>query len=159
MKNTAVAAVVLAGAAALTGTAVSSAAPSPDAKTTSSQAATNTMRWRLVELTDRSVGRTHFAGTDAIHSRESGKFLGYDAITGSFNPQTESVSVHVSAAIKGGLIVGRVSDDVPGDNFAFQGPILSGTGKYRCIDGNIRGHAGKKEGIVFITLRHSNVCS
>ena len=150
MKRSAVAAAALVGASALTGSVVA-----PGSATTAAPQM-HTKRMVLHQTESHNVGRTSFIGADVDRSR-AGKIVGYDAITGKFYPTSGKVVIDVAFALKGGIIMARVSSHGPGDNgvVRYQGPILKGSGKYKGIDGTITAHSpSENEAKTFVKLRY-----
>jgi hypothetical protein len=144
MKKSALAAVALLGVSAVSGAAVLPGAATADSKA-------KTMRFVLHQKTSHSLGRFDFAGTDVV--KRADKVIGYDAITGHYYPATNSVIVMVSFALKDGIITSRVSSSAAEPNH-YDGPIISGTGKYKGIDGTISAHSpSQRSKKTFVTLK------
>ena len=145
MKKSAVAV-----AAALVATSVlSGAAVMPGAAT--EDRSPHTKRFVLHETAGHDVGNRSFAGTDKIRSRHSHEVLGFDSFTGKFYPRTNKVVLDVAFALKGGIIVGRVS--FHGSDPHFDGPILKGTSNYKGIGGTIEGRLTDSRK-TFVTLHY-----
>jgi hypothetical protein len=145
MKRSAVAAVALVGASALTGSAVvpgSASSVAPEM---------HTKRLVLGQTQERNVGKFSFVGSDIVKSRASGKVVGFDSITGKFYPKKEKFVVQIALALKGGIIVGRVSGK--GEAREFDGRILKGSGKYSGVEGTIQGRFAN-ESRVHLTLHY-----
>jgi hypothetical protein len=143
---------VLAAVALLAGSALSGAAVLPGTAAAGTDSKAKTMKFVLHEKTSHSVGRYDFAGTDV--AKRAGKVIGYDAITGHYFPATDSVTIDVSVALKGGIITGRVSSDPDTPN-QYNGPILNGTGKYKGIDGTVSAHSPSESSKkTFVTLNY-----
>jgi hypothetical protein len=94
-------------------------------------------------------------GTDEV--RKNGEVIGYNALTGRFVQSRNQVVVRVGVALRGGVIMGRVTADEPqeGEAIVFRGPILGGSGRYDGIRGRIvaRIPADDTEGRAHVTLR------
>jgi hypothetical protein len=148
MKRTAIAAVALAGATALTGASVSSsAAPSTDTKSV------HVLNRRVHELKDHQVGHNAYTGTDVIRCRKTLEFLGYDAGTAKVLTARKVLKVHLAFAVKGGLIVARMSAHF-NESDVFTGRVLSGTGKFKGIAGTMTARSKpSNDKVTFITLR------
>ena len=145
MKKSVVAAAALVGASALTGSAVL-----PGSATTAAPEM-HTKRLVLTQSDEHNVGGgAAFVGSDTVRSESSREIVGYDAITGKFYPKQEKFVVQIALALKGGIIVGRVS--AKGEVREFDGRILKGTGKYKGIDGTIHGRFSRQK--VHLTLHY-----
>jgi len=105
----------------------------------------------LHETGGHGLGGNTFVGTDKARSRATNEVVGFDTFTGHFSRATNKVVIHVALALKGGIIVGRVTFD--GSQPRFDGRILKGTGKFQGVNGTITGRStnGKK---TFVTLRY-----
>ena len=136
MKRSAVAAAVLVGVSAL-GADVLPGAAAPDSTTTSEirTSAMQTKRWILRETAVEVVGKRSAASTDIIRSRVTGKIVGYDSGVSRYYPRSERVVWQVAFALQGGIIVARLNVDLA--QTQHNGRILSGTGKYRGIEGTM----------------------
>ena len=122
-----IAAGVIAAGTALTGAALVSQSPA------SAEPPANTLRFVSHNTAEHKVGKFAFA-SDGV-DKTLGKVIGYDALIGTFHPKTNTVSIDVGVALKGGLITVNVQQ--PGDSLTGKGTILSGTGIYRGISGTI----------------------
>lgn len=143
MKRSAVAAVALVGASVLTGSAV------VPGSATSAAPEMHTKRLVLGQSKERDVGKFTFVGSDIVRSRASGDVVGFDSITGRFYPKKQRFVVQIGLALKGGIIVGRVSG---GESREFDGRILKGSGKYSGVQGTIHGRFTRER--VHLTLRY-----
>lgn len=134
--------------ALITATALSGAAVSADSA--AAQSTVHTTRLVLHQTGTHQLGRNSFGGTDRAMSRATGKVVGFDAITGTFNRKTHEAHIQVALAIKGGIIQGHIT--LPENQQRFRGPITHGSGAYRGISGTISGRtvSGTK---TFVTLR------
>ncbi|WP_460820605.1 hypothetical protein [Nocardioides ungokensis] len=83
-------------------------------------------------------------------SRETGKIVGFDAITGTFNRKTHDAFIQVALALKGGIVVGNVTlhEGVK----RFHGPITQGSGAFSGISGTITGRQVGDGTKTFVTL-------
>ena len=81
-----------------------------------------------------NLGKYDFAGTDKISDRSTGKFLGYDAITGHFDPKANTARIHAALALKGGLLIARVHNVTEN---SYKGRITGGTGAYQGVTGTL----------------------
>ncbi|GAA2156687.1 hypothetical protein GCM10009844_45170 [Nocardioides koreensis] len=138
-----------ASAALISVTMLSGAAVLPGAATAKSTV--HTTKLVLTETGSHNVGKNSFVGTDKARSAETGKFVGFDTVSGSFNRKTHEASVDVALAVKGGLIIGHVS--LNESDPRFKGTITSGTGAFEGITGTIRGRQVGDTGKTFVTLR------
>jgi hypothetical protein len=142
------AAVALIGTSALSGSAVltGSATAAPEM---------HTKRLVLHNTAERNVGKFTFVGSDTVRSRSSGKVVGYDTISGKFYPREEKIVVQIAFALKGGIIVSRVSAHSAEGVSRFDGRILKGSGRYLGIDGEIEGRFPQgNSNKVFVTLHY-----
>jgi hypothetical protein len=125
----------IAAAAALVGlTGLSGAAIVP---ATGAGGGAHTRHLVLHETGSHQLNENAFVGTDKARSARTGDVVGFDSFTGRFFPAKHRVVIQVALALKGGIIVGRVS--FGSEQRRFEGPILKGTGKYRGVDGSITG--------------------
>jgi hypothetical protein len=138
-----------AAAAALATTAALSGAAATPGVATEDRAA-HTKRLVLNQIAFTQLGNNSLVGADKVRSRATGKVVGYDSLTITFNPQTATASVDVALALRGGLIVGRVKVEETSEHF--EGRILTGTGKYKGIEGTITGREPGRN--VYVTLRY-----
>jgi len=140
---------VAASAALITATTLSGAAVLAGSAT--AQSTVHTTKLVLHETGSHDLGRNSFAGTDKARSAATGKVVGFDTISGSFNRKTHEASVDVALALKGGLVVGHVT--LTESSPRFKGTITSGTGAFEGITGTIRGRQVGDTGKTFVTLR------
>lgn len=138
-----------AAAALITATTLSAAAVLPGSATAGG--ATHTTKLVLHETGSHQVGKNSFTGTDKARSRATGKVVGFDTISGSFNRKTHEAALDVALALRGGLIIGHVT--LPEKGHRFTGTITSGTGAYEGITGSIRGREVGNSPKTFVTLR------
>jgi hypothetical protein len=146
MRKLAFAAVGVAAAAGLTGAAVLPGSAAHDAATT-------TRHYVLHQTGSHDLGKYSFAGTDKI--KHAGKVVGFDVITGKFNPRQNTVAIQVSFALKGGIIHARVHNlpFTPGGPSRFVGRITGGSGKYHGASGTIEAHSpAGNDKKTFVTL-------
>jgi hypothetical protein len=138
----------LSGAAVLSSAATATApGPAPVER------ATHTKKLLLNETASHDVGKTSFVGTDRIRSASTHEVIGYDSLSGRFNEKTGKVSVHVAVALRGGIMLGKVSfiaDAGP----EFAGTITQGSGRYDGVTGTITGRFAR-HGRTFVTLRYT----
>jgi len=143
-------AVAAAAAVLVTTSVLSGAAVVPGSAT--EDRAVHTKRLVLHETASHNLGKRAFAGTDKIRSRHSHELVGYDSYTGTFYPRKEKAVLDVAMALKGGVIVGRVSlDDFT--KYRFDGRILKGTGKYKGIEGTATGRLTDSKK-TYLTLKY-----
>lgn len=133
MNKSAVAAVALVGASALTGSAVL------PGSATSAAPEMHTKRLVLQELGSREIGKSTFAGADKIRSAKTREVVGFDTYTARYYRSKDKVVLQVALALKGGVMVGRVS--FGGRESRFDGRILKGSGKYSGVEGTISGRS------------------
>ena len=142
MKKSAATAAALVATTVLSGAAVMPGSATEDR-------AMHTKRLVLHEIASHEVGRYAFAGADTARSRSTHEVVGYDSYTGKFYPATNKVVIDVAFALKGGVIVGRVSLSETEERF--HGRILKGTGRYNGIEGTITGREGRN---VYLTMHY-----
>ena len=121
------------------------------ADSATAQSTVHTTKLVLHETGSHDLGRNSFTGTDRARSAATGKIVGFDTISGSFNRKTHEAPLDVALALKGGLIVGHVTLVESGPRF--KGNIMSGTGAFEGITGTIRGREVGDTGRTFVTLR------
>ena len=143
-KSAAAAAAVLVATSVLSGAAVMPGAATEDRSP-------HTKRFVLHETASHGLGDRTFAGTDKVRSRHSGQLVGFDTFTGKFYPRTNKVVIDTAFALRGGIIVGRLS--IHGSDPHFDGPILKGTGNYKGIGGTIEGRLTNSRR-TFLTLHY-----
>jgi len=108
----------------------------------------------LRETASRDLSRRTFAGTDKVKSASSRELVGFDSYTGRFYPHKQKAVLQVAFALKGGIIIARVSATFTSDSPPpISGRILKGTGKYKGIDGTVTGRLTDSDK-VFITLHY-----
>ena len=117
------------------------------------RASAHVKRVVLHEIRAHQLGARSFAGVDRIRSRESGKIVGFDSFTGTFNPRTDRSRIWVGIALRGGTMQGRVSQR--DESSRFRGLILNGTGTYRGARGSITGHSVDDSNRTVVTLRYT----
>ena len=143
------AAAAAASAALVATTVLSGAAVMPGAAT--EDRSPHTKRFVLHETGSHSVGERAFAGSDKIRSRHSHEVVGFDSTTGKYFPRMNKSVADLAFALKGGIIVGRLSFDASDPHFA--GRILKGTGNYKGIGGTIEGRLTNSRK-TFLTLHY-----
>lgn len=151
MSKRALAAAALVSVTALTG-ATATAVPG----TAATERQVETTRVVLTELASHQLGRNTFAGADRV--RSDGRLVGFGNYTGRFHPSDGTVTVNVSLALRGGIIVLRAADiDTSETSDRFDGFIVTGAGKYRDVDGTFRGRfvSGAQGEKVVLNLRYT----
>jgi len=136
MKKLVLAAVALAGVAAFTGASAAPAA-APRVASGSEDRVVHILRWKLTEIASHNAGRHGFVTADRIRSVRTGKIIGYDSVSGTFDPWTARARIDVAASLKGGILVARVHADFDSGDEVFRGPVLKGTGKFLGAKGKI----------------------
>ncbi len=145
-----------AGAALLLGlSTLGGAASLSQASATSAPGDWHVRHFTSTTLEETEIGQTGFVGTDVV--RANGKVIGYNALTGRYLAKRNRIVVRVGIALRGGVILGRVSADAPQENegIRFRGPVLGGSGFYEGISGRIVAvvPADDTEGRARVTLR------
>lgn len=96
-----------------------------------------------------------FVGTDTV--RAHGKVIGYNSISGRFRRHPDRIVVRVGIALRGGIILGRLTAPAPAEDedIRFAGPVLAGSGYYDGITGRLVAvlPAGNEQGRARVTLR------
>ena len=112
---------------------------------------THTLKFVAVSDKGHGLGRTGFAGTEI--ERNHGKFVGYDVISGTYNPSTQAVQIYVAVTRKGGLLYGKVHSTSPS---TYVGRITGGAGRFAGAKGTLTArnapHNNKK---TFITIHYT----
>ncbi len=138
------------GAAVIASTALSGAAFVGPADAT---ATTHTLKF--VAISDRShgAGRFGFEGTDI--NRNHGRFVGYDLISGIYNPQTQTVRIYVAIARKGGLLFSRIHSR-PGSQSEYVGRITGGSGRFAGATGTLTArNAPHNDNRTYVTVHYT----
>ncbi|MFY9913939.1 MAG: hypothetical protein WAK18_04665 [Nocardioidaceae bacterium] len=137
-----------AGAALVATTALSGAGLAGSA-----DAAPVTHTLKFVAFSDKGhgVGRTGFAGTEI--DRNHGKFVGYDLISGTYNPTTQAVQIYIAVTRKGGLLFARVHST---SQTTYVGRVTGGAGRFAGAKGTLTAqnapHNDKK---TFVTIHYT----
>lgn len=121
----------IAGVAAgfLTLMGVAAAAPSGSA---AADSALVTLRVTAHSTGQHQTSKTTFIGSDTDRSPATHAIIGYDVVSGKFDPATGKVTLYVAAALKGGTI-DMVFHST--SSSSFRGKITGGSGKYATITG------------------------
>ena len=146
LATTAVAALALAG---ISGASVSSGAAGSDAR----ERTHHVKRLVLKEVETHSPAQNQFLGADRYRSKATHEIVGYDSFTGSFDPDTGRVKFWSGISLRGGLIVTFVN--TPAGDPTFTGRIVSGTGRYRGIEGTVFGRPMPEQSKALIILRYT----
>jgi hypothetical protein len=93
------------------------------------------MRFVAVQSSQHKVSQYGFVAVEK--DRRRGVLVGYDTLSGRFDPDTQTVRVHVAVARFGGLLFvsGRVTQDG-----AFTGNVTGGTNFFQGMSGTANGH-------------------
>lgn len=128
------------------------------ATVTQASSAEESTEWRTTRFVSKTLAETGLGPRRFVEADEvikNGEVIGYNAITGRF--ADHRLVVRVGIALRGGVIMGRVSADEPrqGEGIVFRGPILGGSGRYDGIRGRIvaRIAADDTEGRAHVILR------
>ncbi len=119
------------GTAVIASTALSGAA---FVGTADASPASGTLKFVAISDRGHGAGRFGFEGTDI--NRNHGRFVGYDMISGIFNPRTRSVRIYVAIARKGGLLFSRLHNR-PGSQSEYVGRVTGGSGRFAGATGTI----------------------
>jgi len=137
-----------AAAALIASTAISGAAFVGAADASSVQ---RTLKFVTISDRNHNVGRTSFEGTEI--ERNHGRFVGYDVITGTFHPATESVTIYVALSRKGGLMFARLHSTSP---TTLVGKVTGGSGRFAGATGTINArNAPHNDNRTFVTVHYT----
>jgi hypothetical protein len=100
----------------------------------SADAALTTHHMRFITHSDRNIqfGKRTFGSTEI--ERHNGHRVGFDVISGKFNPATHSVTIYISVARRGGLLHARVHSVSP---TAYVGRVTGGSGRFMGARGTV----------------------
>jgi hypothetical protein len=107
----------------------------------SAQSTTQTAHWVLYQTASHNLRMGDFVGTDRVTDAASGRTVGYDSITGHFDPKAKRATIQAAFSLRGGIIVVRVHLINGGPKF--RGHIVTSTGAFAGATGTVRGHEGK----------------
>jgi hypothetical protein len=103
------------------------------------------------EVAHHDFGANTFGGTSRL--RSNGKFAGYTSFTGSLHPQREEVHIQLAYALRGGIIIARVT--IPYRSARFQGLLVKGSGKYSGVQGTLTGRFTEGDAAkTYVTLHY-----
>jgi hypothetical protein len=93
-----------------------------------------TMHMRFIAHSDRNIrfGPDTFGGTEI--DRRNGHRVGFDLISGRFHPATQTVTIYVAVARRGGLLYGRVHAVSPTQ---YVGRVTGGSGRFKGASGTV----------------------
>ena len=93
-----------------------------------------TMHMRFIAHSDRNInfGRATFGGTEI--DRRAGHRVGFDLISGKFDPATGTVTIDVAVARRGGLLYGKVHT-VSATRYV--GRVTGGSGRFKGASGTV----------------------
>jgi hypothetical protein len=144
VKKSAIAAAALAGV-----TAISGAATLPGSAASDSHV--QTIRFVQRELTHHEFTPNTFAGASRV--RSAGEIAGYVSFAGRLLPKKEKVHVQLAYALRGGIILVRVS--IPFRSARFRGSIINGSGRYNGVQGTLTGRFAQGDAAkTFVTLNY-----
>ena len=110
---------------------------------------------KFVATSDRShgAGRLGFEGTEI--ERNHGRFVGYDVLSGKFNPRTEQVQIFIAVSRQGGLLFGRVHSLI-GQEDHYRGVVTGGSGRFVGARGTITArNAPANNDRTFVTVHYT----
>lgn len=140
---------MVSAAAVIASTALSGAAV---VGTADASSVTRTLKF--VAISDRShgAGRLGFEGTEI--ERNHGRFVGYDVITGIFNPATRSVRIYIAISRKGGLMFARVHN-TPRSESSYVGKVTGGSGRFAGATGTLTArNAPHNDNRTYVTVHY-----
>lgn len=119
--------IVLVGATAITGTGAfllpAIAAP---------HAATHTLKFTSITKSSKNFSKTQFGEADV--DKSGGKIIGFDTVSGKFNPSTNTGKGNVAINLKPGFIYSTLKFAANG---AITGKLTGGTGKFKNVTGTL----------------------
>jgi hypothetical protein len=97
-------------------------------------AASSTKHMHFVAHSDRDINFTQrtFGGTEV--DRHNGNRVGFDLISGRFDPATQKVTIFVSVARAGGLLFARLHSV---SNTRYAGHVTGGSGRFKGAHGTV----------------------
>jgi len=112
-----------------------------------------TLKFVATSDRDHRAGQFGFEGTEI--ERNHGRFVGYDVITGKFNPRTEQVRIYIAVSRQGGLMFGRVHS-LRGDDSRYAGVVTGGSGRFVGARGSITAqNAPHNDERTFVTIHYT----
>ena len=115
------------------------------------KATTHTLKLAAHQTANHNFPPNKFAGAETDRSPATGKVLGYDTITGSFNLTTHVITINAAVALKGGLITAHLT----GKGQTFDGVITGGAGKYKTIKGTVHAQSRNGSKVTHITFTYT----
>jgi hypothetical protein len=110
-----------------------------------------TLKFTTHSLVDHRVGKVYFAGTEVV--KKHGKVIGYDTLSGKFNPSTNAVTIQVAVALKGGILLVALD---PTKTTTYVGTVVGGAGKFAGATGTINAHSpSENSDITHVTIHYS----
>lgn len=137
-----------AGAAVIASSALSGAA-----LVGSADAAPVNRTLKFVAVTDREhrAGRFGFEATEI--ERNQGRWVGYDVISGVFQPATNSAKIYVAVTRRGGILYGRLHNT---SESTYAGRITGGLGRFAHATGTISArNAPRNENRTYVTIHYT----
>jgi hypothetical protein len=108
------------------------------------------LKFVAIQTAGHGVGRYSFVGTDV--NRHHGKVVGYDTISGKFNPHTHKAFLRVAVSRKGGLLFAHLT--IKGQSGPFTGKVTGGRGRFSGAVGTLRGFQPKHSNKTFVRVRY-----
>lgn len=146
IKKYAAAALLLAAVPAVAGAAAT------QETATAASSTTHTARLLLHVTAGHELDQKHFAGTERVRSRATGKVVGFDTFSG--HVLSDRVVYDTAFAFKGGLLLTRGHTVGAGTPTRFAGRVIGGTGAYRGATGTVFGRALSREDTRFTIQYH-----
>jgi len=141
IKTYAAAALLLVAAPAVAGAAATQETSVAVASTTATSTI-HTKRLLLHVTAGHSFDQSHFAATERVRSRATGKVVGFDTFSG--HVVSDGTVFQTAFAFKGGILLTRVHS-VGAAPARYAGRVIGGTGAYRGATGTVRGRAVSRE--------------
>jgi hypothetical protein len=111
---------------------------------------THTLKFVAISDREHAAGHNGFMGTEI--ERNHGRLVGYDVITGIFNPSTQSVKIYVAITRHGGLLFGRVHST---SQTSYAGRVTGGSGRFAGATGTITAkNAPHNDSRTFVTVHY-----
>jgi hypothetical protein len=150
MQNTKRKIALAAGAALIASSVVSGATfvSTADAGTVQ-----HTLKFVATSDRDHRAGRFGFEGTEI--ERNHGRFVGYDLLSGKFNPRTGQVRIYIAVSRQGGLMFGRVHS-LRGQDDHYTGVVTGGSGRFVGARGTITArNAPHNDDRTYVTIHYT----
>lgn len=117
--------------------------------TASADSESHTLKFVAIQGPSTNPTRTTFMANEV--EKSNGKVVGFDTISGRFNPKTQSLTIFVAFSRAGGLLYARLT----GTGTSFHGRVTGGAGAYRGAEGTITAHsASQNSNRTYVTVHY-----